>query len=228
MKKPKCFFVISRFNEDASWIKKYTNNYIIYNKGKELLGLKAIKRPNFGGNQFDIFHFIYNNYHHLPNLMAFVQANPFDHCKKEVFDKLICQEKFTPLEYYGNTPANSYEKRDLDGGFLEINNSWYLEAHNKTIKEKGYKITCPFKNFNQYMNEIFENYDYPKFIRFAPGSQYLVEKERCLYYPKGFWKHIMDIFPKDQRVNGGIEAHIIERSLWLIFNNIYASVKDLI
>ena len=56
MKKIKAFLIISRFNEDISWINNYTSNYIIYNKGENLPETYKQKMvPNFGGNQYDIF-----------------------------------------------------------------------------------------------------------------------------------------------------------------------------
>ena len=56
MKKIKAFLVISRFNEDVSWINDYTSNYIIYNKGEKLpKPYKQKLLPNFGANQYDIF-----------------------------------------------------------------------------------------------------------------------------------------------------------------------------
>ena len=231
--KSKCLFVISRYNEDISWIKNYSNNYIVYNKGKDNLpGYKVQKRPNFGGNQYDIFHFIYYNYDNLPQLMAFVQGNPFDHCKKEKFDAIIGNTSFTSLESYENFLKTADRKRcrltkGFDSGYSEINNSWYIESHNGTIKKKGYKVTCPFKNIAQFMDSLFEDYDDPKFIRFAPGSQYLVEKKQCLFYSKKFWKYLMDVIPTKEGLNGGTEGHIIERSIWSIFNNIYTPVKKL-
>jgi hypothetical protein len=59
MKELKAFLVISRFNEDISWINDYTSNYIIYNKGEELPpSFKQKLLPNFGANQYDIFKYI--------------------------------------------------------------------------------------------------------------------------------------------------------------------------
>lgn len=207
--KPKCFFLISRYNENPSWIKKYTNNYIIYNKGKDnLQNFKTKRMPNIGGNQYDIFHFIHENYGNLPDLMAFMQAEPFDHCPKKVFNRLIQRERFTSLEYYGPTPANKYEKRDFDGGFMEINNSWYIEAHNKSQRKK-----CRYSSLDEFMQKYFKNYQHVDWIRFAPGSQYIIEKKQARYYPKKFWKKMMDEISKFNTT----EAHIIERSLWMFF-----------
>lgn len=201
-------FILSRYKEDFSWIKNYTDNYIIYNKGESIDDPHVINTENIGGNQRDIFRFIYDNYESLPELIIFIQAYPFDHCKKEVFDKLILHNHFTSLEYYGFTPANDFERRTADGGFLEINNSWYI-LNNNVIQD----ISCIYESFDVFMDKYFKNYKHLDFIRFAPGSQYLIEKKQILFYPKNFWKCLLDELPR----NFMTEGHIIERALWTIF-----------
>ena len=206
------FFVISRFKEDVSWIRDITENYIVYNKGEDdIPDLKSKKIPNLGGNQRDIFHFIHENYDNLPDLMAFVQGDPFDHCKDGKFHDLIKNRSYTHLAYYPDFPD----------GYFETNSSWYVGAHNSSILSKGIEYRCRYQDFNEYANEIFERYDFPWILRFPPGSQFIVEKERCLFYPREFWAHLMSIFPDDPRLNGGTEAHIVERSMSLIFENRY-------
>jgi hypothetical protein len=32
---------------------------------------------------------------------------------------------------------------------------------------------------------------------------------------------MIELFPKTEGINGGTEAHVIERSMWYIFNNSY-------
>jgi len=207
MKQPTAKMIISRYKENFDWVKEYTDNYLIYNKGKPIDEVRVINAENIGGNQRDIFKFIYDFYDDLPDLMAFMQADPFDHCKKEVFDKLIYNIHFTPLEFYGNTPANAMERRSDTGGFVEYNNSWYIKANNET-----YGVVCKYASLDQFMHKFFSNYERPDWIRFAPGSQYIVEKKQARYYPREFWKKLMEELPE----NFMSEAHIIERSLWLI------------
>jgi hypothetical protein len=202
-------FVISRYNEDFSWIFNYTENYLIYNKGNPIYNNpKVINTENIGGNQRDIFKFIYENYENLPELMAFLQAYPFDHCQQKIFDTIIWNTYFTSIEYYGSIPNNGGEKRTEDGGYLEINNSWYIRSHNST-----FGLTCKYSSFDQFMNKYFKNYEIVDWIRFAPGSQYIVEKKQALYYSKNFWKSLMNELTE----KNSTEAHIIERALWTIF-----------
>jgi len=210
LKKPKAFFIVSYYNENLSWLDEYTDDFLIYNKGipVNIDDPRIENVPNFGGNQIDIFRFIYEHYDDLPELMAFVQAYPWDHCQKGVFDQLIYNEHFTPLEYYGSTPSNTSEQRDENGGYLEINNSWYIASHNST-----FGLACRYHSFDEFMNKYFKNYNLVEWIRFSPGSQYLIEKRQALYYSRNFWKSLMEELTE----KNSTEAHIIERALWTIF-----------
>jgi hypothetical protein len=207
MKELKALVVISRYNENIDWIHDYTENYLVYNKGISLNDPHEIMCENIGGNQRDIFSYIVSNYDNLPELVAFLQAAPFDHCRKDVFGQIIYNESFTPIEYYGPTPANDWEQRDSDGGFLEINNSWVIAYAGDQTRP------CPYYSFDHFMSTLFSNYHPVQYVRFAPGSQYLLTKEIMSYYPKSFWEkmmHMLDFF-------NPTEGHLVERALWMIF-----------
>ena len=201
------FLIVSRFNENVEWISKVTEDYLIYNKGNSLPGMKEKLAPNFGGNQYDIFSYIFDNYDSLPPLMAFVQGNPFDHCLEDRFYSLIKNNSFTSLFGDINYP---------DGRYSESNDNWYIHP-TKMTKNVG----CIFGSFDEYMNSIFSDYSGIDNIEFPPGSQIIVERERCTYYSKEFWYNLMNIIPKEIGINGGAEAHIIERSIQIIFENKY-------
>jgi len=208
MKKTKPFFVISRYSEDPSWVKDITDNYIIYNKGNELSPeFKQKLLPNFGGNQYDIFSFIHENYNDLPELMIFVQGDPFDHCLKERFDMLIKNDSYTQLFGDVNYP---------DGEYDEPNNNWYIDP-----VQRDKNIKSSIGSFDEYAQMIFGDYTPLDRLKFPPGSQILVEKDRCRFYSREFWEKLMSLIPKEIGLNGGVEAHIIERSIDLIFQNKY-------
>tara|TARA_R110000765_G_scaffold426485_1_gene542285 strand:- start:1645 stop:2322 length:678 start_codon:yes stop_codon:yes gene_type:complete len=220
-RKPKAHFIVSRYKEDPSWIKEYTDNYIIYNKGEPLDDTFNVKiMPNTGGNQYDISHFIHENYSDLPNLMAFVQGEPWDHCNKEKFDRIIYNEFFTALESYEHvdTGPNSAMRLSEDGGYMEINNGWYINAHNQTHNQ-----ACLYSSLDHFMNTIFVNYRRTDWVRFAPGSQYIIEKKQALRYSKRFWRHLMSVLPKNHMT----EAHIVERSLMMILSGEFETIWSL-
>jgi hypothetical protein len=213
--KPKAFLVVSAWNNDVSWVGNYTKDYIIYDKSHTLnvSNTKIIQPKNVGYNIWDMGHFITENYDNLPELVAFLNGNPFDHCKKETFDKLIYNDFFTPLEDYSHVAESYAHKKAKDGGYMEINNSWYIQAHCNTY---GQEVNKYFKNYNDFLDEMFINPEHPKWIRFAPGAQYLIPKENILYYSKNFYKKIMG-FVDYHRIPS--EGHIIERALYYIFTN---------
>jgi hypothetical protein len=208
MIKPKAFLVISRYNEDINWVKSLTSDYIIYNKGETLPPeYNQFQLPNFGANQYDIFHYIYKNYDNLPDLIAFMQGDPFDHCLFERFNQLIYNESYTLL--FGDA-------RYPHGEYYEDNSNWYIDA-----SFNSHKPSSKFNSFNEYMSYMFEDYTPLNSLYFPPGSQLIVEKERCLFYSKEFWKKLMDVICIEEGMNGGREAHIVERSIQLIFENKY-------
>jgi len=211
---PKAFFVVSNWNNDVSWVEKYTDNYIIYDKSDTLPeGDKIIKIKNVGYNIYDILHFIVNNYDSLPELTAFLQGNPFDHCKKETFDKLIYNECFTPIEDYSHVPESNAHKKSVDGGYMEKNTSWYFGAHRQ---EHGSKVTKYLSSYTQLLNEIFESPEYPRWIRFAPGAQYIVPRKNILFYSKEFYKKLMG-YVDYHRIPA--EGFALERTMYYIFTN---------
>ena len=206
-------FIISRYQESIEWIHEYTEDYLIFNKGEPLgEDSRIVSMPNMGGNIRDIPEFIYENYDNLPDLMLFCQAYPFDHCKKDVFDNLIKNNYFTPLEYYGSSPANSFEGRTKDGSFLERNNDWYIVAHDNTFHQ-----ACKYRSFDQFMCKYFSDYEHVEWIRFSPGCQYIVPKKNGLFYPRKFW----DDMRNNMDSKYSTEAHLIERAMYYILTNKY-------
>jgi hypothetical protein len=211
--------IISRYEEDVSWLENYNFDYIIYNKGSELSSDYNVSNiDNIGNNQRDIFKYIIENYDNLPDVMTFIQGDPFEHCKKEKFDKLINNTTFTALESYEDIQQNDAQILDESGGYMEINNSWYINAHNGT-----YNQSCAYSSFFEFMLKTFKNYTYEPWVRFSPGSQYIITKEIAKFYSKKFWEFLMNILYK----NNMTEGHIIERSLWMIFNCYLEPIDEL-
>ena len=210
------YFVISRFKENIDWVDKHFAYYAIYNKsGEELEHDNVIDVPNAGNNQGDIFRYCYTNYERIPSLVGFVQANPFDACNQELFEKLINNKWFTCLEgFEDNIEGGAYKKSPVDRLYMEVNIPWYIASHNAT-----YGLKCKYSSFDEFMNKYFVDYKSLEWIRFSPGSQYIVEKERITGYSREFWKSLMEELP----MNNMTEGHIIERALWHILNHTYTA-----
>lgn len=204
--KTTAYIVISRYKESVDWIKSLTDYYIIYNKGEPLSEeYNQIMSPNFGGNQYDIFKYIHDNYENLPSLMCFLQGNPFDHCLKDRFYSLIENDHYTPIFGDINYPLGDYK---------EPNDNWYLHDNWPENYPKP-----RFSNFDEYCNHIFEDYIHQQTLTFPPGSQIMVERQQCLFYSKKFWETMMGCVSHKIGINGGRDAHIVERSIPIIFEN---------
>ena len=103
-------------------------------------------------------------------------------------------------------------KMDKDGGFLEINNSWYFRHY------KGKY----FHNLNDFLKDVYVNPVIPQYIRFVPGACYIIPKANILRYSKNFYEKMMEYIGWDV-ITG--EAHMFERCLYTIFTCDY-EVKD--
>ena len=202
------FLVISNFNNDITWVPEYTDNYLIYNRGgKEdfpdtIDRKKVITSPNVGYNSYDYFCFIIDHYDNLPDCTIFAKGHAFPrHVSKEYFDRVVNNAYFTPLEdvtqHHPKWPTSFFSS---EGGYCEINNSWYLEFH----------PTKFFHNYNDFLQFCFKDPVIPRYNRFAPGGDYIVPKANILKLPKVFYKNLRT-FLSHHQVPG--ETHIIERAM---------------
>jgi len=219
------FLVVSNYYNDLSWVPEYTNNYLIYDQSDskiyppKLNQSKVIKSPHLGHNIRDYCTFIIDHYDALPDITIFATGNIFPrHVPREIFDKLMNNGYFTPIE--------DYRKHRVywpicflssDGGFCEINNSWYLnESH----------PTKYFHSYNDFIQFCFVNPVIPRYIRFAPGANYIVPRANILKLPKVFYQNLRLFVSHCSMAIPG-ESHIIERALHTIWNAPYVVNKKM-
>jgi hypothetical protein len=191
MTKP--FYCISYYEGDLSWVEKLPHDqYIVYAKSD--ISNPAIaniqKRPNVGYNIDSYLTFIIDHYDNLPEITVFCKNNIVGrHVSKEVFwDKLSF-----PVSVMSN-----------DGGYLELNNSWYTKKHPPKY----------FSNYNKFYNYIFDTQVMPTYLRFAPGANYVVPKENILNRSKSFYINLRSLIAYTPLA---CEAHYIERTLMTIW-----------
>jgi len=224
------FLVVSDYNwlpKDIkeSWVSKYAENYLIYDRAHRWDETKHIKtQKNVGQNIYDMLDFILTHYDNLPEVMIFCRAaflfpkgriKPLSNgnCNEDSFLKMANNKTLTELHDYGAEVHDGYSsKMDADGGFLELNNSWYFNSHPGRY----------FKNQNDFLRDVFVNPVIPEYIRFSPGANYIVPKSNILKYEKYFYERLRDYVGWDV-VTG--EAHMIERCIYTIFTCNYV-VKD--
>ena len=187
-------YIISRYNHDISWIPKYTNDYVIYDRSEQPIN-GSIVVPNLGSDLSDKLVFIIDNYSNLPDCAVYTKANIFKYCTPEEFDLIKDNKTFTPIltkKHKTYEPICWYNKQGL---YCEINNYWYLGQHPA-----------------RYAKEIIEFFkmNERKYNVFAPGSNYILPKENILKHSKETYQTLKsyldwDIYPGD--------AQLIERNL---------------
>jgi hypothetical protein len=206
--------VISNYNHDVSWVKNFTNDYIVYDRSDNPLpensGVKTITCPNVGYNLYDYFTFIIKNYSDLPDFVTFCKGNIFPrHMSKERFADLMNNKYFTPLFdwSYGHKPEMPTCMFSSDGLWSEINNGAGL-AH-PDIHPTKY-----ISSYNDLLRFLFRNPVIPKYITFAPGACYVVPKENILKYTPEFYGNLKFLISHCSLPG---EAHLVERAMHTIW-----------
>jgi len=241
------FFCISNYNNNLDWLTEYSNPHLIYDKtwaggvvdndNSGLIPPSNLKGryPNYnivngdpnGYNISDYMTFIIDHYDSLPDVVAFLKGNTIGrHVSKEYFDRVIDNKCFTLLEDWKehdpNQTAlqNGYAMFSCDGGWMETNDSWYLNHPKHPTKY--------FKSYNDFLNFCFVDPVHPKYIRFPPGANFIVPKEYILKYDKIFYENLRT-FTRHTRVSG--EGQMIERALYTIWIGNYQvadTMKELV
>lgn len=241
------FFCISNYNNNLDWVKDYSNPHLIYDKtwaggvsdndNSSLIPPTNLKEkypkynitngdPN-GYNISDYMTFIIDHYDNLPSVVAFLKGNIIGrHVSKEYFDRVIDNKTFTPLEDWKmhdpNQKAlqNGYAMFSPEGGWMEINDSWYLNHPKHPVKY--------FNNYNDFLKFCFKDPVLPRYTRFPTGGNFIVPKEYILKYDKIFYENLRT-FTRHTRVSG--EGQMIERALhtiWLCNYEVADTMKELI
>lgn len=189
-------WIISRYNHDISYLKDYTDDYVIYDRSEKPIE-NVIVVPNIGTDIADKFKFIIDNYDNLPDVAVYTKANLWKYISKEEFD-LLDKTKFQPLlTQHHNTymPICFYK----DKMYYEINNYFYLNPH-------------PAK-YAKEIKEIFKM-DEREYNAFAPGSNYIVPRENILRHSKEFYEKLRSYLTWD-RYPG--DAQLLERNLYYLW-----------
>jgi hypothetical protein len=211
--------IISDFNMlpnriEESWINDFTDNFLIYDRAHRYTESEKIKHQNnVGYNIYDIFDFINNNYHNLPEIMIFCKGNVIPrHCGFIKFINIINNTTFTSIEnYIRETPLYT------DGcyAFVDENDS-YNECFQE-VDSTAYRFGTKYiSNFRTLMDDIFINYRHEHYIKFAPGANYIIPKSNILKYNKNFYETMRQAVSYDKQPG---EAYILERAIPTIFNS---------
>lgn len=215
-------YILVNYNTDPSWVKEYTDDYLIYDRSDDKSCLKnvdeskVIHTENYGHCDYDKLMYLIDNYDNLPEVFFWGKGNLWKHITKEEFDTLKDSNQFTPVLTQMHKEIRSdgsfeYIRRhgtdkDIcfysDKMFREYNNSWYLGSY-------------PAKYFNSY-GEFAKRFflKNPEYLEFAPGGNYILTRETVHKYGVDFYKGLAEILPYCQLPG---EAQMCERSYYNIW-----------
>lgn len=204
------FLCISNYNNDLSWTKNYSNEYIVYDRSDidfYSKGYTCKKSPNIGYNIYDYLRFIIENYEWMPDYTTFCKGNVFPrHVSREKFESLMNKKCFTCIFDYKLHQEGNWNIFTSDGNYAELNNDWYMHDG------KPYKY---FSSYNDFIKFCFKDPVIPKYITFCPGANYVVPEHHIIKYPLKFYKFLFKIVSHAPQA---AESHLVERALYTIWN----------
>lgn len=205
------FYCVSFYYGDLAWLPAISQgNYHIYAvtpvDDVAIDPQKITSVPHVGYNVNAYMRYIVDHYDSLPDRVLFCKDNVFPrHVSRQTFERLAARPVFTPIEEPGQW-NNRYpiSMRSSDNGYLELNNSWYVKSF----------VWRYFATYDDFHSFIFDDQPPPKYIRFAPGANYVVPREHILLRSRSFYFNLMQFCDYDPHP---AESHMIERALHSIW-----------
>jgi len=213
--------IVSRYNEDISWLNSIMDKCIIYNKGEKLnlfdkskecperIQVNEILLDNFGRESETYLNYIINNYDNLPDIIVFTQARISDHRGSNDINylfKLVDEAKISniskPTLIYNKTDGISSDYWDFDWNFKK--GKYYLEDN----YYKNHKILF-YDFFIKYVRK-----EYPNPINIHTNGIFAVQKHLIVKRPIEYYKDIIKFV--NHHINPA-EGHFFERSWHYIF-----------
>ena len=169
--------VVSRFNEDISWLSQIKGfNTFIYNKGNQLE--RSISLPNIGREAHTYLYHIINNYDNLSDWTFFTQGHPFDHVKSY----LTILNEFTGEEFNSTLKVNEGVHFLSDGVF------------NRTLfsKPNGNPHHTNTLNLDDIWLNLFQ--DNPiELYPFTAGAIFIVNRNSIKLRSKKFYERCLEL-----------------------------------
>jgi hypothetical protein len=249
-------WIISRYNHDISYLPKYTEEYVMYDRSEEPIDdPRVIIVPNIGSDWYDKFTYIIDNYHNLPDVALYTKANIFKYITPEEFEPIKDNKTFTPLftktheeKTVDMEQSRNYIKKVIESTQLDqdLKDLWYkLNVVDPTATGADIRPFAFYDGDGMY-NELNVNYYMPlysgrekkdlllvkeiretlgimdmEYVKFAPGSNYIVPKENILKHPRSFYvrlrKYLVDALFIDKN-HYPREAMLIERGMYTVWS----------
>ena len=159
--------VVSRYNEDLSWLSIVRHKKIVYNKGY-VLGSDSIPLENIGREAHTFLYHIVNNYFRLSDWTIFLQGHPFDHCSNII-------------DLVNSFPEDDSRLCQLSSGCYSLSDK-NLEEHQNDVEH----LRVYSEKLYQQMFGSLKSY----FV-YSPGAQYIVHKNNITNRPINFYSDIL-------------------------------------
>ncbi len=114
--------VIAHYNESLEWLKEIKQPFIVYSKGEKALGTSVINIENKGREGDTWLRYIIAQYYYLPNVIYFLQGNPFEH----YHDIIYLLKKNIAIKNYMSLGSMGINKTDADFGHLKVKETYKL------------------------------------------------------------------------------------------------------
>jgi hypothetical protein len=218
--------VISRYNEDLSWLNEYPFNqfeYIIYNKGDNSNFLKTnvnkiVNLPNVGRCDHTYLYHVSNNYNNLSDIVVFLPGSVNVEGKKEKAINILT-----------NIIKKNYKEACFIGNFCDsVKNHFqnFKISHHKCVDPRNYMknnetklFKCAIRPYGNWYNYFFKN---------TPAHWYTfsgvfsIDKRDIIQHPVERYIILKDIVGVHSNPESG---HYIERSWGVIFYPLIHTIK---
>lgn len=149
--------VVSKYNEDVSWLRRIIYPYIVYDKSDTPIE-NSIKRPNLGREAETLLYYIIMNYNELPNKTIFLQGDPRSNPVNFTYDEVISEINKphdntlkTILTWEGSMDVNDYWLRSC-----AILHSMLFEGDGKIKYSSGVQYVIPKDNITNRPYELYK------------------------------------------------------------------------
>jgi hypothetical protein len=211
--------VVSSFNNDLSWLPRYSDNYLVYEQGSGsgIPPQLAKERVQFvkhcGANFSDYFSFVIENYETLPETVYLIKGNIFPrHVSQSKFDALIQTDPpfsfVDPKAHQPHFPLGFFNSAGL---YYEFNSDWFS---NTKVPRKY------FDTVNGMLQFLDPDSKRRLYSRFSIGAQYVTTREIIRKLPKAAYVKLLNIVTHDGRATGyTLESYLMERVLEHLWYN---------
>jgi hypothetical protein len=154
--------IVSRYNEDLSWINEYPFNefkYIVYNKGinDDFLKknvIKVINLPNVGRCDHTYLYHIVNNYNNLSKINIFFPGSVNMNGKKENAIKILNSIKLCHRAVFLGTLSNNIKNNFYN---FTLNEWSCINSANRELNSESKLLPALIRPYGKWFNYHFGN-----------------------------------------------------------------------